>query len=126
MPLERARKNVRLEMVHLDDWNVPNKTYGPRRGDSNQQGTYESGRRCDRYGVDIADFLPAPAEGLIYYRKDSARVLPGGYFGNDAPVDTVQFYLRGDYIRKDPPAVLDDGGRGLVTGSFYSKKEHAL
>ena len=51
-------------------------------------------------------------------------MLAGSEFRDDTAVSRMQIDLRGNNIRKNLPAILDDGGGSFVAGSLDSENQH--
>ena len=63
------------------------------------------------------------AEGLVDHLQHGLEVVAGGDLRHDAAVLGVEVELRGDDVRAEVAAVLDDGGGGLVAGGLDAEDE---
>ena len=80
-----------------------------------------------RYGypVELVKLQSCFLQSAIDYWNDRAHVLPRSYFRDDPAVLGMHIDLCRYYVRDYVAAILDDGGRGLITGCLDSKDLHA-
>ena len=78
----------------------------------------------DRHRVHLVDGAAGVGQGLVHRGTDVFTVPPAGNFGHHAAIESLFLDTGGDDVAFQHPAVLDQGGRRLVTGGFDSQYNH--
>ena len=116
--LQPGRVHVALEVVDPDERHVVDPGERLREVDPDEQRPGESGAVGDGDRAHVRPIGSGIGPCLIEHRHDPAQVGPGGHLGNDPASGGVERHLRGDDVRTDHPAVLDQGDAGFVAGRF--------
>ena len=96
-----------------------------RRVDADEQRAGEAGTGGDGDGRQVAQPAPASASAVSITCRMTSRWWREATSGTTPPYGGVQVELRGDDVRAEVAAVLDDGGRGLVAGRLDAEDERA-
>ena len=123
---EIASPDVAFDVIHADQRNPAREGERLGEGDAGQQRPDEAGTVRDRDRLDVIEADLSLAERLLHHRRQVEEVLPGSDLGHHPSELRVLGDLGRDDVREDAPAVLDDGGRGLVAGCLDPQDEHAV
>jgi hypothetical protein len=90
---------------------------------THQQGANEARAGGDGDEVHIVHRLPRPREGLVEDGEHLHQVVAAGQLRHHPTPAPVDVHLGGDDIGEHAPAVLHEGGGGLITRGFESQYE---
>ena len=123
---EVAGPDVPFDVIHPDQRNPAGEGERLGEGDAGQQGPDEPGPVRHRDRLDVIHGDPGVRERLLHDGREVQQVLPGSDLGHHPSELRVLGDLRGNDVRKDAPAVFDDGRRGLVAGGLDPQDEHGV
>ena len=115
------RADMSLDMVHTDQRYSGREAQSLGGGDTDQQGTDQSGPIGDRDGIQILQSLSGLLQPLPDHLRDSLGMLSGGYFRHDTPVQSMDIDLGGNHVGKDLAPVDHDRGSCLIAAGFNCK-----